>query len=188
MAKTTNKKSRERLKKVINVLYPEYKHVTVKKKLNVVLSKHAGWLTRLFSSKDRISYGLLVLHYLPKRLSLLKYDNLDFLSTVIEDVTSTEMRNEDVTLYFFEEIVKVKYPHVFKIPTERIAYLKSETIIYDDDEVPLIDFEIRRTAERINRGVKRTFLMSLQEHPFYYEIMVLGAVVLMLLSILIFHR
>jgi hypothetical protein len=187
MVKNTNKKSRERLKKVISVLYPEYKHITVKKNLNVVLSRKAGWLARLFSSKDRISYGLLILHYLPKKLSLLKYNNLDFLSTVIEGVTSTEIRKGDVTSYFYEEIVKVKYPHIFKelsVSTERIPCSESE----DECESSPIDFQTRRTMEKINRKAKHTFLMSLQEHPLYYEIMVIFAVSVMLLSVVIFFH
>lgn len=184
MANITNKKTKERLKKVIHVLYPEYKHITVKKDLSVVLSKKAGWLSRLFSSKDRIGYRLLTLHYLPQKLSLLKYNNSDFLSTVIEEVTSTEMRKEDVILYFYKEIIKIKYPHVFKE-----LVILPETMYFSDDECerPVeVDFEFRRSASKVNKVTKQTFLTRLYCHPLYYEWMVLYIVSAVVLTYLIF--
>jgi len=105
---------------------------------------------------------------------MLKYNNKDLFSTVIEDITSVKMKGEDLITYFYTEIIKVKYPHVFKeFSITDIENLRSECD-YEDEEINII---LMRTKERVNKAVKQTFLMRLQNHPLYYEYVVVMAVI-----------
>lgn len=162
----SNRKSR--LKKVIKVLFPEYKYISVKNDLSVVMCKQRGllWGAKLFAKKDRTSFNLLVSHYIPKKLTLLKYNNKDFLSTVIEDITAVEMRGGDVVSYFYKEIIKIKYPHVFKevvIPNVVYSYEEPE------EPTPIVKIIYK------DRIIKKK---SFRDHPLYYEYLIIGAITL----------
>jgi len=185
MAKISKRISKDRLKKIIHVLYPEYKYIKVKNDLSAVLYKKKWWLQRLFSKKDKVPYSMLISYYIPKKLTLLKYDNKDFFGVVVGDMTAAELRKEDLISYLYTEIVKVKYPHVFnKFAVPEITSTDPEDEEYEEDED--LSFITRRTTEKVNRAVKQTYLMTLQTHPLYYEYMVIGAITLVILCIILF--
>ena len=174
-----NKKTRDRLKKVCLALYPEYKKARVCKRLNVTMWRKTDRRNSNVPRKLKINnYSLLITYYLPTRLTMLKYNNKDFLGSVIEEVTSCEMRGDDVVLYFYTEIVKIKYPHIFKEVCLPVIARNSSTIVYEDEIE--IDNIIQKTTEHINKVVKKTFLMKLRDHPLYYEIVTITAIILML--------
>jgi hypothetical protein len=92
------------------------------------------------------------------------------------------MRGEELISYFYTEIIKIKYPHVFKefslpentYPTDEEAYDNAE-----------INFMLKKTAERVNKEVKQTFLMKLQSHPLYYEYCIIFAIAIVVFLFLI---
>ena len=184
MVKISNKRLRERFKKVIQLLYPEYKHVRIKKNFDTVVSKKKYWLPRLFSKKTTVGYGVMVHYYLPTKLTLLKYDNKDFLSTVIEEMTSVEMRGENLITYLYTSVVTIKYPHVFKrISIPEIAYFRGEPYYkYKQEKVARI-----KVAEKFDKVLKVTPLMKLQSHPLYYEYMVIATIAIIVLFIILFN-
>jgi hypothetical protein len=188
MAKISiNKRSKERLKKVMHVLFPEYKYIKITKNLGVVASKYKYWIARIFHKKDNFGYNILIKHYLPTRLAQLKYNNDDFLSVIIEDVTSVQMKKDDVIMYFFKEIVMIKYQDVFKEVLNVQSIINDE--VYDECEMTeSVHFKIRRESERVNRVVRQTFITRLQCHPMYYEYITLGIVIAVLISYLIFNH
>jgi hypothetical protein len=177
MTKVNNRRTRERLKKVIHVLYPEYKYIKIKNNLDAIVSKRKWWICRLFHKKDVVEYSLLINHYIPTKFTLLKYNNSDLLSTVIEDMTAVKMRKEDVVFFFFKEIVKIKFEKVLKEVTTVPPIVRDEE--YEESEG--VHFEIRRETDRVNRVTKQTFLTRMQLYPLYYEYVVLVCVSLFIL-------
>jgi hypothetical protein len=178
MSVLSNKKAR--LKKVLQVLYPEYKYISVKNNLSVVTCTHRGilWGARLFTKKNRTSFNLLVSHYIPQRLVMLKYNNKEFLSVIVEDVTSVEMRKEDVVSYFYKEIIKIKYPHVFKeVAIPEVPYLSN---LEPMEPTPTMEVKYRPT-------VVVTVTRSFHDHPLYYEIMLLCAISIVIIASLIIN-
>jgi len=177
MASILNKKSKDRLKKVILVLYDEYKHVKIEKNLRVVLSKYKYWLPRILHKRTKVSYELLTMHYLPKKLTMLKYDNLDFLGSVIEDVTSVRLKNEDVINYFYTEIVKIKYPHIFRqVSLPALCTMKESK----DRKIT-----INVLADQLTPKKRKIKWVSMYQHPLYFERVVIGAVILFVITFIL---
>ena len=172
MTKLTTKQ-KDNLKKVCLVLFEEYSKVKIRNNGRVIFScRKKSNIPR----RSKYNYDFLINHFLPQRLAIFKYDNIDFLNVIIEDITSCKLRNEDIIEYYYKEIVTIKYPLLFhKISLPKNMEMEGK------EGLNIIDFPVINEKTRIRIHIK-----PLQENPFYFEIVVTLLVLFIVTLLIIF--
>ena len=172
MTKLTTKQ-KDNLKKVCLVLFEEYSKVKIRNNGRVIFS---GRKKSNIPRRSKYNYTFLIDHFLPQRLAMFKYDNIDFLNIIIEDITSCRMRNEDVIEYYYKEIVTIKYPLLF-----HGVRLPKNMEMEGKEGLNILDFPIINEKTRIRIHIK-----PIQENPYYFEIVVALTILVTVILLIIF--
>ena len=95
MTKLTTKQ-KDNLKKVCLVLFEEYSKVKIRNNGRVIFS---GRKKSNIPRRSKYNYTFLIDHFLPQRLAMFKYDNIDFLNVEILKSENAEFKADLMAKY-----------------------------------------------------------------------------------------
>ena len=173
MIQNISRTYKAKLQRICLVLFPEYKKVIVYRNGSIKLLKRS-----ILSGKKSVKYDYKTLmeYILPFKLTIFKYNNIQFISEVYKACTSQQLAGKNLIDFYLDEVLSLKLSNEIK---EVVISTFNATFEEGEEQEKMMyyllngkTYNIRDLLHNINRRLFNT------ERPVYYEVVGFSLVVL----------